>query len=214
MMIVVMLAVTMIMRMIVMLVIVTVLGVIMMGVIVAAVFMIAVIVVTMIMVLVTVRRMTATGIGPAFRVERRFDGDDARAEAAHHLLDNVIAPDAKALTDDLGRQMAIAEMPCDAHQMMRICAADLHQRLGRSDHLDQPSIFQHQRIAAAQRHRLFQVEQEFKPARAGHRHAPPMPVIETEYHRIGGRLCPTPRWANLRRADHDVALIAFGLRRR
>lgn len=207
--------------MIVMLMIVTVLGVIMvmaamimMGVIVAAVFMIAVIVVTMIMVLVTMPPMAATGIGPAFRVERRFDDDDARAKATHHLLDDMIAPDAKALADDLRRQMAIAEMPGDAHQMMRIGAADLHQRLGRSDHLDQPSIFQHQRIAAAQRHRLFQVEQEFKSARAGHRHAPPMPVIETENHRIGGSLCPTPRWANLRRADHDVALIAFGLRRR
>lgn len=214
--IVVMLAVIMIMRMIVMLVIVTVLAVtlimvavIMMSMIVATVFVVA-----MIVIVVAMRRVASTGIGSAFRIERRFDSDDTRAEAPHHLLDDVIAPDAKALADDLRRQMAIAEMPGNAHQMKRIGAADLHQRLGRSDHLDQPTVFQHQRIAAAQRHRLFQVEQEFKPARAGHCHAPPMPVIETENHRIGCGLGPAARWANLRRADHDIALIASGLRRR
>lgn len=214
-MIVVMLAVTMIMRMIVMLVIV--LGVIMMtmimmGVIVVAVFVTAMIVVTVIFVIM--RRVAATGIGAAFRIERRFNGDDARAEAPHHFFDDMIAPDAKALADDLGRQVAVAEMPRNAHQMEWIGATDLHQRLGRGHDLDQPAVFQHQRIAATQRHCFLEVQQKFKPARAGHRHAPTMPVVKAENHRIGGGLGPASRWTNLRRADHDVALIASGLHRR
>jgi len=109
--------------------------------------------------------------------------------------------------------MPVAEMPGDPHQMLRIGASNLNEWLGRRDHLDQPAVVQHQRIAAAQRYGFFQIQQKFKPARAGHRHAPPVPVVEIENHRIGG-LGPTAGRANLRRADHNVALIASGLRRR
>lgn len=200
-MIVVMLGVTMI-------VLVVMMAVIMMLMIVSAMFVIA-----MVMVIMPMRRMATAGIGAAFRIERRFDGNDTRAEATHHLLDHVIAPDAQALADDLGGQMTIAEMPGDPHKMMRIRAANFHQRFGRGDHLDQPPVFQHQRVTATQRHRFFQIEQELKSARAGHRHAPPMPVVETENHRIGG-LGPASRWTHLRRTDHDGILIASGLHRR
>lgn len=191
-----------------MIVLVVMMAVIMMLMIVTAMFLIA-----MAVVIMPMRCMAATGISSAFRIERRFDGDDARAEATHHFLDDVIAPDAQSLANDLGRQMTIAEMPGDPHQMLRIGAANLNERLGRRDDLDQPPVFQHQRIAATQRHGLFQVQQELQPARAGYRHAPPVPVVETENHRIGG-FGPTSRWTNLCRADHDGMLIASGLRRR
>lgn len=105
-------------------------------------------VVVMRMVVVTVR-VAGIGVRPAFGIERRLDLDHARAEAFHHGLDDVVAADAQGLGHDLRRQMAIAEMPADADEVMRIAAADLEQRLGRRDHLDQPSVLQHQRIAAA-----------------------------------------------------------------
>ena len=107
--------------------------------------------------------MRMAGIGAAFGIERRLDLDDARAQPLHHRLDDVIAADAQAFWHDLRRQMAIAEMPGDAHQMERIAAADFEQRLGGGHHLDQPAVFQYQRIAAAQRDRVFQVEQESSP---------------------------------------------------
>ena len=56
--------------------------------------------------------------------------------------------------------MAVAEMPGDPNQMLRIVAANFGQRLRRRDHLDQPAIVEHQRVAAAQRDRVFQVEQK------------------------------------------------------
>ena len=56
-------------------------------------------------------------IGAAFGIERRLDLDHARAQPLHHRLDDVVAPDAQALRHDLGRQMAVAEMPGDPHQM-------------------------------------------------------------------------------------------------
>jgi hypothetical protein len=114
----------------------------------------------------------------------------------------VIAPDPQALRHDLGRQMAVAEVPADPHQMLRIVAANLDQRLGRRHHLDQAAVLQHQRIAAAQRHRVFEIEQEFESAGAGHRHPSPVPVIEIQHDGIGRCFLPVMLATNLRRADH------------
>ena len=142
------------------------------------------------------------GIGTTLGVERRFDLDDARSEPAHHVFDHMIAPDTQALRRYLRRQMPVAEVPGDAHQMMRILAADFRQWLGRSHDLDQPPILQHKRIAAAQRGRRFQIEQEFKPTRPGHREPPAMPVVETQHDGIRRRLRPAMLRLHVRRADH------------
>jgi hypothetical protein len=98
--------------------------------------------------------------------------------------------------------MPIAEMPGDPDQMQRIGAADFDQRLGRGDHFDQPAVLEHERVAAAQRHRVFEIEQEFQPARARHRHPTPMPVVEIEHDGIGGRLVPAMLALNFGGADH------------
>ena len=169
----------------------------------AAMLVMAVVMMTVIV--MAMPRMTAPDISAAFRIERCFNDNDARAKAAHHLLDHMIAPDAQALADDLRRQMAVAEMPGDPHQMMRIGAADFHQQLGRGNHFDQPPVFQHQRIAAAQRDGFFQIQQEFQPARSRHRHAAAMPVVEIEHHRVSGGPGPANLRADLRGADHDVS---------
>jgi hypothetical protein len=146
--------------------------------------------------------MAAAGIGAAFGIERRLDFDHACAQALHHRLDDVIAPDPQAPGHDLGRQMPVAEMPAETHQMLRIDPANLQQRLRRRHHLDQPAVVEHQRVAAAQRRRIFQVEQKFQPARAGHRHPPPVPVVEIEHDGIGWGFRPTVLAADLRGADH------------
>ena len=92
---------------------------------------------------------SAAGIGAAFRIERRFDLDHPRPQSLHHRFDDVIAPDAQRAARDLRRQMPIAEMPADANQMLRILAADLDKRLRRGHDLDQATVLEHQRVAAA-----------------------------------------------------------------
>jgi hypothetical protein len=98
--------------------------------------------------------------------------------------------------------MTVAEMPGQTNQMLRVAAPDLEQRLRRRDHLDQPAIFQHQRVTAAQRNRVFKVEQEFKSARARHRHPPPVPVVEIEHDGIGRGFTPAMLTMDLGCADH------------
>ena len=146
--------------------------------------------------------MAAAGIGAALGIERRLDLDHARAETFHHGLDHMVAADPQALSHDLRRQMTVAEMPADPDQMLRIVAADFGQRLRRRHHLDQPAVFQNQRVAAAQRHRVFKVEQEFQPARTGHRHPPPMAVVEAKHDGIGRRLIPAVMRQHARGPDH------------
>jgi hypothetical protein len=147
-------------------------------------------------------RVAAAGIGATLGVERCLDLDDPGAEPLHHRLDDVIAPDAQAPSRDLRRQMAVAEMPGDPNQMLRIVAADLGQRLRRRHNFDQPAIVKHQRVAAPQRDRVFQIEQKLQSARARHRHPPPVTIVEIEHDGIGRRLTPAMLRANLRGADH------------
>ena len=154
-------------------------------------------------------RMSAIGISAAFRIERRFDLSHACAQPLDHRLNDVIAPDAKTLRDNLGRQMTVAEMPGEANQMVRVDASDLNQRLRRRDDLNQPAIVEHQRVTAAQHGCVFQIEQEHKAARAGHRHPPPMAIVEIEYDGIDRRLRPAMLGPDLRRADHARTLIGF-----
>jgi hypothetical protein len=91
--------------------------------------------------------------------------------------------------------------------MLRVAPANFQQRLRCRDHLDQPVIVEHQRIAAAQHRGVFQVKQERKSARARHRHPPPVPIVEIEHHGIGGLACPAMLLADFGGADHARKLI-------
>ena len=185
-----------------------------MAVVVVVATLVVVMIVTVVMMAAMIMRFAgvrmlvpATGIGATFRIERRFDLDDARAQPLDHGLDHVIAPDAQTPRRDLRRQMAIAEMPGDPNQMLRVPASDFDQRLRRCHDLNQPAIVKHQRVAAAQRHRVFEVEQEFKPAGAGHCHPPPVTVVEIEHDGIGRRLAPAMLASNLGGTDHWVSTM-------
>jgi hypothetical protein len=120
----------------------------------AVIMMAVAIVATMIVRRVAMRlirrvRVILAGIGAALGVERRFDLDHPRAKPLHHRLDDVVAPDPQSAPRDLRRQMAVAKMPGETNQMLRVVTSDFQQRLRRGYDFDQPVILQHQRIAAA-----------------------------------------------------------------
>jgi hypothetical protein len=154
------------------------------------------------MAMLVIVRGVCGGIGAALGIERSLDLDHASAKPLHHRLDDMVTADAQALTDDLRRQMAVAEMPGDTYQMQGISAPNFSKRLGRRHYFNQPSVFQHQRVATAQRDGVLEIEQEFEAARARHRHPPPVAVVEIKHDRIGGRFHPPILSPNLRRAHH------------
>ena len=189
-------------------------GMVMIAVLVVVVVVIMVTIVTVMVTAMFVRGMTVlrmimrvigvrvAGIGATFGIERRFDLDEARAQPSHHCLDHMIAADAQSPSRDLGRQVPIAEMPGEADQMLRIVPPDFKERLWRGHHLDQPAIFEHQRIAAAQRDRIFQIEQEFQPTRTLHRHPSPVAIVKIEHDAVGRGLAPAMLSQNFGGPDH------------
>ena len=136
------------------------------------------------MVVIVIMAAGGAHIGAAFRVERRFDRDHGRAESARHVLDHRIAADAQAPFRQLGRQVAIAEVPGDAGQRGGIGGADFGERLRRGDDLDDAAVLELQSVAGAQHHRFRQVEQEAEPAHAGHGEAAAIALVVIEHHRV------------------------------
>ncbi len=152
---------------------------------------------------VVVAMHPAMAIGAAFRIERRLDRRDDGAEPFQHCLDDMVAADAQPVAEQFGRQMPIAEMPGDTHEMRRIARRHLGEGLRRRLDLDDAAILQHQPVAMAERDGPRQVEQERRPALGRHGDPPPMPRIEIEHHRVGGSLRPQAGGIDGNGSDHS-----------
>ena len=119
-------------------------------------------------------------IGAAFRIERRLDMSDFRAKAAQHALDDVIGANENGVRADFRREVPIADMPCNPHEMQRVAAADFHQRFGRGADSDDETGREPQRIAAAQIRHLREVEQELHSLSAFQHHAAAVTILVIE----------------------------------
>ena len=129
-------------------------------------------------------------IGAAFRIERRLDGDNARAEALEQGSQGRVAAQADATAEDLHRHMAVAEMPGEPRQRHRIGGARLDQRLGLGHDLDHAPVGEQQAIAHAQGDRLGEIELAAGPLDADHDtalYAAPGRIKNDGIDRSGGR---------------------------
>ncbi len=141
-------------------------------------------------------------IGAGVGLERRFDMADLGAKSAHHILKHMVAADPQPVVHYLRLHVAIADVIGHARQLARIAAPHFCQ-LFRSGHdLDQAPVFQDQRVAAAQHHGLWEIEQEFCPARARHRHTATMTALIIQNDGVGRGRLPGAFAANEIRADH------------
>lgn len=175
------------------------------------VMIMAVIVVIMVMVMIVAVPVPAMGIGAALRLEGGAHMEHGGAEPAQHVLDHVVAPDEDEVRPELRRQMAVAEVPGDAHEMGGIAPEDAGERLEGRLHLDEAPVLQGQEVAVAERARLRQVEQEFEPLLALHGDAAAMARVMVEEHGVGGLAGPGPGDAD--GADHAPALPRMDERR-
>jgi hypothetical protein len=123
----------------------------------------------------------ALHIGPAFRIERRFERNHPSPEARRHRLNHRIAADAQRFRQHFGQKMAVAKVPRDAGHRQSVGGPDLGQRFGLGDHLHHPSVFQPQPVAAAKHGRFGEIEQEFEPADPSHGDSPAVASVEVQY---------------------------------
>lgn len=157
--------------------IMSVMGVIVMGIIVMG--MAAVIMTSMI-----VAWMIAIGmivvVSPTLGLERPFDHRHRTALPTHHLGEDMVVLDVERVGRDLGRGVAVADMPGDAHQPQRVVGADLQQALGRRPDQDEPAILQLDRVAVVERGRLVEIEQDIEAGVALQRQTPAAAILMVE----------------------------------
>ena len=157
--------------------------------------MIAVVIVTMVIVAMPVMVMPVMVmavrdrhfVGAALGLERTLDLADLRTEPLQHVGDDVIAPDPEPGRPDLGLEMAIAEVPGEAHQMTGVAAADLGKLLRLGDDLDQPVIIEHEGIAMGERRAFGEIDQQRLAADRRHRPPTPAPVLKIQDDAVGER---------------------------
>ena len=149
------------------------------------------------------------GVGAAFRIERRVNLRDLAAKPARHVLDHRVTANANAIGKNLHRQVPVSEVIGEAREVARFANADFRQRFRRGDDFDETAVFQHERVAATQHHRLRKIEQKFEPVGAFHGDAPTMTLIEIEHNRISGPGLPGALRADEIRSNHNASREAL-----
>src|SRR5882757_5377665 len=129
------------------------------------------------MIVMVTTAMRCGGLG----IERRIDWCRERAKALEHVLQHMIAPDAKAVVHELDVGVAVADVPGEPHEIERCFRADLDQPLRLSGHHDDRAVLQHEAIAVTHGHGLIEIEQQPRALLAGQYNAPPLAVIGVEH---------------------------------
>ncbi|MGF7051205.1 hypothetical protein GGC47_000365 [Bosea sp. OAE752] len=173
--------------------------------------MLVVVAMAMMMVIVTVVIMPAAAgvimgvivavsmvvvVGAALGLEGAFHRRHRTALPAHHLGQDVVVLDVDRVGGDLGRGMAVADMPGDAHQPQRVLGADLQQALRCGLDLDKAPVLQLHGVAISQHRGLVEIEQDIEPAIGLEGKAAAIAVVMVEGERVDDALGPDGGLAN------------------
>ena len=121
------------------------------------------------------------------RVERALHRPHLGAEAAGHIGDHVVLADVHDAGGDLGREVAVAEVPGDAGERPLVAAGDLQQPLGRRLDGDDAAVLQPGPSPGASTGALAR-SAEAPAARPGQGDAPPGAVVVVRCATSAGRL--------------------------
>jgi hypothetical protein len=134
--------------------------------------------------------MVPAGVSPGFRIEWCLDCIYVTAQPLHHLPDHMIGPNADVIAQQLHRQMTIAEVPRNPHQIALFVRMYLQQRFGLCAHSHHPAIHR-QPIAVAQAHGVRQIEQHLPALLGAQQNTSPVAPIEIDQHAVEFR-CDIP----------------------
>ncbi len=146
----------------------------------------------------------AKAIGPALGLKRRRDKTDLGPELLHEFDEHIVVADAKRIRQELRWRMAIAEMPGNARDDMRIGRAELDQTLWLAGHHDDVARFQLEAVAINERRRISEIDEEFRALGARQRATATAAIVEIEFNRVDHAACiETAALKGLGRSDHD-----------
>ena len=82
-------------------------------------------------------------------VKRRLERAHARAQAAQHVFEHMVAPDAQPVAHHLHVGMAIADVPGEPRQVVRGCRGDFEQCLGLAGNAHDGAVLEHEAVTVA-----------------------------------------------------------------
>lgn len=123
-------------------------------------------------------------VGAALGLERPLDIGHRAALAADHLGQHMVVLDIDRVRGDLGRGVAVADMPGDTRQPQRILGGNLDQLLCRCPDQHERAVLELDGVAVVQRGRLVEIEQDVAPAIALERDAAAVAVLMVEGQRL------------------------------
>jgi hypothetical protein len=124
--------------------------------------------------------MIVAPVRAAFGLKRSFDLSENCAEAGKHRFDHMVRPDTESFMSNLRRQMAIAEMPCEAHKLARIFMPYLDNRLCGSLNHEPPSVVKLHTISISHGDSLWKIEKDILALIRREPNPAPMARIEIE----------------------------------
>lgn len=137
-----------------------------------------------VIVVLMVVMMAASRVRAVFRIERGLDHRYRSTEKPDHIFNNMITPDQDAIRQQHDRQMPIAEMPGNAHEIGRRCRRDFRKLFFCRHYPNSAAVFQQERIALSNPMRTRQIEQKFESIFSRHRQTTAMPIVKIERHLI------------------------------
>lgn len=162
--------------------------------------------------------MSMMRVGPAFRIERRFNRREPRSPALQHRLERGVRPHPQAIGEDLHRHMPVAKMPSKARQMRQVIAADLDERLGLDHHVDDAAIVELERVPVTQEDGLGKHRTDLRAIYTGETPGLQSPLIRLENDRVDLARTAACRMDDADNAKHLVEprgafVILFGIAR-
>jgi hypothetical protein len=101
-------------------------------------------------------------------------------EAAEHILDDMVGPNAKNLVLNFSGQMSISQMPCEAHALIGIFMSDFNEKFGRRLDLQPSSIIELQAISIRHCDRFRKIEEDLFALVSRHPDATAMARVRVE----------------------------------
>ena len=116
----------------------------------------------------------------AFGLEWGLNLSENCAEAGKHLFDHMVRPDTEGFLSNLGRQMTIAEMPCQPHKLARIFMPHLDNCLCGSLNHEPPPIVKLHTISIRHGDHLRKIKKDILALICREPNPAPMARIEIE----------------------------------
>jgi hypothetical protein len=130
---------------------------------------------------VTMAVMVAVvAVGATFGLERGQHVREVRTEAAEHVFDNMVGPNAESLVANFSRQVPVSEVPSKTHKLIGIFVPNFNNMLRSSlDHQPSP-ILQLQTVSIAHCNGFWKVEKDIFAFVRSEANAAAMPRVKVE----------------------------------